>query len=80
MIQLRSGKYTKLQFINAVNKARRSYSENSWIGINAIVAGHTVIFKSVGTFVRTLTVDGVEHEKHLADNTEFRKFIKGVLK
>lgn len=80
MVQLRSSKYTRLQFVNTVNKARRSYSENTWIGLNAVVAGHNVIFKSVGTWIQKLTVDGKEHEYHAKDNASFRKFIQGALK
>ena len=82
MIQLRSGTFTKTQFINTVNKARKTYSDNSWIALNAVVAGHTVIYRAVGTFVQKIIVDGIKHEGSSGnvDNTDFRKFLNGVLK
>ena len=83
MIQLKSGTFTKTQFINKVNQARRQYSDNSWIAINAIVAGHTVAYRAVGTFVQKMVVDGVKHES-VSDsdfnNNDFRKFLQGALK
>ena len=82
MIQLRSGTFTKLQFINKVNQARRQYSDNSWIALNAVVEGHIVIYRAVGTFVQKMIVDGVKHESTSGnvDNTDFRKFLQGALK
>ena len=83
MIQLRSGTFTKLQFINKVNQARRQYSDNSWIALNAVVEGHIVIYRAVGTFVQKMIVDGVKHEstsRSTVDNNSFRKFLQGALK
>ena len=82
MIQLKSGTFTRTQFINTVNKARKTFSDRSFIGINAVVADHIVVYRAVGTFIKTLTVDGVNHSNtsNSISNSEFRDFIKGALK
>lgn len=82
MIQLKSGNFTRLQFINTVNKARKTFSDRSFIGLNAVVADHIVVYRAVGTFIKTLTIDGVEHSNtsEKIDNKSFRDFIKGALK